>query len=243
MGQISDDIFLGPVWAPNPLDPNAPSSPMNGLGPMGRVYVFDIKPVALNATGLATAQAATGGPVTLTAGTGVTTRVDAQGRTRYVLDVPRAVTLTAAGANTQVPTVTGWDQYGQPMTQTTAAPSTSTVTTTKCFKEILSITYPATPGSNVSAGTADVFGFPFVISDVCYIVSAKWATTLADNAGTVVVADATSPATAATGDVRGTYATTSASNGTRRLVCCLAATGLQVGPNATRLAALGVTQV
>ena len=240
--QISDDIFLGPVWAPNPLDPNAPSSPQNGLGPMGRVYLFDIKPLALNATGLATAQAATGGAVTLTAGTGVTTRLDAQGRTRYVLDVPRAITVTAAGANTQVATIVGFDQYGQQMTQLIAAPSTSTVTTTKAFKEILSITFAATPGSNVSAGTADVFGFPFAINDPVYILTAKWAQTLADNAGTVVVADATSPATASTGDVRGTFATTSASNGTRRLVCALGAIGVQCGPNATRLAMLGVTQ-
>lgn len=240
---ISDNIHLGPVFAPNPPDPNAPSTPQNGLGPMGRVHIWDVLPVTLGSNLLATAQAATGGTVALTAGTGVTSEVAPNGATRLILDTPRVVSLTAAGANTQTATVVGLDQFNQPMSEAFAAPSTSTVTGKKAFKKVVSITFAATPGSNVSAGIGDVFGFPFVISDVAYILTAKWAQTLADNAGTVVVADATSPATTSTGDVRGTYAPTSASNGTRRLVCALAATGIQCGPQATRLGALGVTQV
>lgn len=242
MSQVSDNLFLGPVYLPGQVDANSPSSPQLGAGPLGRVYVWDILPLTLNATGLATAQAGTGGVVALTAGTGVTSRVDGNGLTRLVLDVPRAVSLTAAGANTQTAIVTGYDQYGQRMTETFAAPSTNTVTGKKAFKEILSILFAATPGSNVSAGTSDVFGLPYSISDFVYIQSIKWAQTLADQAATVVVADATTPALSTTGDVRGTVTPSSASNGTRRMVALLALTGAQVGPQGTRLSLAGVNQ-
>lgn len=240
--QVSDDLYLGPVYAPAQRDPNAPSSPQNGIGPMGRVYVWDVLPLTLQATGLATAQAATGGIVALTAGTGVTTRIAADGTTRYILDCPRNVSLTAAGANAQTALVVGYDQYGQRMTEAFAAPSTSTVQGNKAFKEILSITFAATPGSNVSAGFGDKLGLPVCIRDVAYVGDVKWAQTLAADAGTFVAAVTTSPATSSTGDVRGTYTPSSASNGTRRLVAMLALTGIQVGPNATRLGALGVDQ-
>jgi len=40
--------------------------------------------------------------------------------------------------------------------------------------------------------------------------------------------------------VRGTYAPSSAANGTRRLVIGIALTGAQAGPNATQTAAIGV---
>lgn len=240
MPQFSDDIFLGPVFAPNPRDPNAPSSPMNGLGPMGRVHVYDIVPATLAANNIALAQIAVA--LALTAGAGVTTRVGAdQQSTQLVLDVPRNVRVTAAGANTATATVRGFDQYGQPMTETYAAPSTSTVSGKKAFKVISSVTMSGTPGSNITVGTGDVFGLPFVVSDLGYILSNKWAGAIAQDAGTALVADGAA-ATGTTGDVRGTYAPSSASNGARRLVVAMAATGSQVGPNATRLAALGVTQ-
>lgn len=240
--QISDDIYLGNAYAPNPVDPNAPSTPQNGIGPVGRFFIYDIVPLTLNATGLATAQAGTGGTVALTAGTGVTTFIDARGVTRYVLDVPRAVTCTAAGANTQVPTVFGYDIYGQPMSELLAAPSTSTVTTKKAFKSVTVISYPATPGSNVSAGTSDKFGLPVVVSDGGYVGDIGWNGSIAIDAGTFVAADATSPATTSTGDVRGTYIPSSASNGTKRLVVQVALSTPQAGPAATRLAAFGITQ-
>lgn len=240
--QVSDDIYLGPVFLPSPRDPNAPSSPQNGVGPAGRTYVFDIVPVTLGTALLATAQAATGGSVVLTAGAGVTTRLAGDGTIRYVLDTPRNVTLTAAGANTQVATVVGYDQYGQRMTELFAAPASNTVSGKKAFKEIVSITFAATPGSNVSAGIGDVFGFPVAIVDPVYLASLKWNATLADNAATVVVADG-NPASPSTGDVRGTVAPAGgASNGVRRLVAVIALSGIQAGPQATRLGLAGVNQ-
>jgi hypothetical protein len=52
----------------------------------------------------------------------------------------------------------------------------------------------------------------------------------------------TNPATNITGDVRGTYYPSSATNGIKRLVVVIALPGIASGPNATRIGALGVTQ-
>ena len=49
-------------------------------------------------------------------------------------------------------------------------------------------------------------------------------------------------ATTTTGDVRGTFAPSSAADGIKRAVVTVAVPGIAVGPNATRVGALGVTQ-
>jgi hypothetical protein len=242
--QVSDDIYLGnaQVLMNNPANPTVQEL---GVGPMGRVFVWDMLPLTLQAAGLAGSQNPTsGGSFTLTAGTGVTTETLPSGTIAYVLDVPRCVTITAAGANTATYTVSGFDQYGQAMTATVAAPSTSTVTTTKAFKKVVSITNAnATAGTNgLTCGFNDRFGLPFRVTDVVYVQSVKWSATLAQDAGTFVAADTTSPATASTTDVRGTYTPSSASNGTRRLVMTIALPALASGSNATRIGAVGVDQ-
>ena len=244
--QISDDIFLGPAVAGGPFASDGPSPMTVGVGPLGRVYVYDIAPAALAANNIATSQnPGSGASFTITAGAGVTAITLPNGTAAYQLDVPRAVRIVAAGANTATYTVSGYDVYGQAMTQTLAAPSTSTVTTTKAFKTIVSITNAnATAGlNNLTVGTTDVFGLPVRVTDVAYILSVKWDATLASNAGTFTAAVQTSPATATTGDVRGTYLQTgAASDGTRRLIVAFAVPALGSGPNATRIGAYGVTQ-
>jgi len=246
--QISDDLFLGPAFAPGPL-PDAPGNPApmeRGVGPMGRVYIFDIVPLTLQAAGLATSQnPGSGAAFTLTAGTGVTARTRPDGTVEYVLDVARCVTLTAAGANTATYRVEGYDIYGQFMTANLAAPSTSTVATTKAFKTVTRIVnINATAGTNgITAGFNNTFGLPVRVPNVAYLLTAKWDSTLADNAGTFVAAVTTDPATAATGDVRGTFTPTgNAADGVRRLVCAIALPGIAAGPQATRVGAFGVTQ-
>lgn len=243
--QISDDLYLGSAVCGGNFLSDGPSPMSVGVGPLGRVYVYDIVPAALAANNLATSQnPGSGASFTLTAGAGITA-VTVNGQAGYQLDVPRAVRIVAAGANTATYTISGYDVYGQAMTQTLAAPSTSTVTTTKAFKVITSITNAnATAGTNgLTVGTADVFGLPFRVTDVAYILSVKWDATLASNAGTFVAAVQTSPATASTGDVRGTFAQTgNASDGSRRLVIAFAIPALGSGPSATRVGAFGVTQ-
>jgi hypothetical protein len=244
--QLSDDIYLGPAVCGGSFVSDG-SSPMTvGVGPMGRVYVYDIVPATLAANNIATSQnPGSGASFTLTAGAGVTQITLANGSLGYQLDVPRAIRVVAAGANTATYTISGYDVYGQAMTQTIAAPSTSTVTTTKAFKVITSITNAnATAGTNgLTVGTTDVFGLPVAVTNVAYILSVKWNSTLASDAGTFVAAVATSPATATTGDVRGTYTpSANASDGSRRLVMAIAVPAIGSGPNATRLGAYGVTQ-
>lgn len=245
MPRIGDDLYMGSAFAPGPLSSDNPSPMEAGVGPMGRIYVWDIVPLTLQAAGLASSQnPASGAAFNLAAGTGVTARVRADGTTEYVLDVPRCVTITAAGANTATYRVEGYDAYGTFMTANVAAPSTSTVATTKAFRTITRVVnINATAGTNgLTVGFNDTFGIPVRVTVAPYIVSVKWDTTLADNAGTFVAAVQTDPATAATGDVRGTYAPTTAANGTRRLVMAIAMPAIAVGPQATRVGAYGVTQ-
>lgn len=241
--QISDDLYLGPVVSGAV---SAGPSPMElGVGPMGRVLVFDVVPVTLQAAGLATSQnPGSGASFTLAAGTGVTVQTDAYGVVRYVLDVPRSVTIAAAGANTATYKITGYDVYGQLMSQTLAAPSTSTVTSTKMFKSIISVTNAnATAGTNgLTVGFSDLIGVPVRLASKDYVVSCVYnATAVALSA--VTAADLTSPATVSTADVRGYVTLPSAADGTKRLVMAIAVPGIACGPNATRIGAFGVTQV
>jgi len=239
--QISDDLMLGPVVS-GVSNTTGPSPMELGVGPMGRVYIFDVVPVTLQAAGLASSQnPGSGASFTLTAGTGVTTTVDSSGTTRYVLDTPRCVTVTATGANTATYTITGYDQYGQRMTQTIAAPSTSTVATTKAFKSIISVTNAnATAGTNgLTVGFNDTLGLPYRVLSRDYITFNYNATV--GLLAAVTVAD-TNTATASTGDVRGTVTLASAADGVKRLVATIAMPGIACGPSATRAGALGVTQ-
>jgi len=115
-------------------------------------------------------------------------------------------------------TVAGLDIYGYPMTQlVTVAAGANTVNTLKTFKAVLSVTPNFSDAHNYSVGTADIFGFGLLATYFgdCFINwNSAWIT--ANNG--FVTADTTSPATTATGDVRGTYAPQSASDGTKRLI-------------------------
>jgi len=84
---------------------------------------------------------------------------------------------------------------------------------------------------------------PVLVPDLAFITHVGWNNILGDNASTALKGDATSPATAATGDVRGTIAQAgAASDGTKTLVVSIGLSGTAVGPTATRAGALGVTQ-
>lgn len=245
MPKFNDDLFLGTAVAGGSFVSDGSSPMTEGVGPLGRVYVFDTVPLTLQVAGLAASQnPGSGASFTLAAGTGVTAS-GVNGETRYVLDVPRSVTIKATGANTATYTVTGYDVYGQKLSQTVAAPSTSTVSTTKMFKSVISVTNAnATAGTNgLEVGYGDSIGLPIKVSNLGYVTSFMWdqaAVTI--NSTNVKVADATSPATTTTTDVRGYLPLTSAADGTKRLVMSIAVPGVACGPNATRVGAFGVTQ-
>ncbi len=243
--QVSDDLYLGtaPILMNNPANPSVQGL---GVGPMGRVFVWDVVPVTLNTTGIAAVQLTAGAAdLALTAGTGATAITLPDGTAAVQLDTPRCVTLTVATTNQSALTfvIYGIDQYGQRMTFSMSGPNNNTVATTKAFKIVYRVTVSGQIATNgVSVGFNDKLGLPFRVTDVCYVQSVKWATTLAQDAGTFVAADTTSPATATTTDVRGCYTPSSAANGTRRLVMTIALPALASGSNATRIGAAGVDQ-
>lgn len=242
MTHIGDSLFSGSALT-NVNDGGFSSGGM-GFGPLGRVYVLDIVPLTLNASGYAASQSPGASALALSAGTGVTATVDAYGVTRYVADVPRGVTITSGGNDSGINfLVRGYDQYNSPMSQLIAGGNGVAVTTKKAFKSVISIIPSGAVATTVTAGTADLFGFPVSVVDSGYVGNIGWNNILADNAGTLVNADTTSPATNLTGDVRGTFAQSgAASNGARRLVVEILLSSLQSGISQTVIGVLGQPQ-
>lgn len=224
---------------------NDPSPMEVGVGPLGREYVWDCIPQTLQTANIAASQTVSAaGNLVLTAGTSAKSVVRSDGTTVIQLDTPRAVQVNGA-TTARIYTVSGYDYYGQPMTeQITQATAGTAQSGKKAFYQISSV---ATTGSatTVTVGTTDTLGLPLRVFDAGYIARVGWNNTLANDTGGTsqfTAADMTNPATNITGDVRGTYYPSSATNGIKRLVVVIALPGIASGPNATRIGALGVTQ-
>jgi hypothetical protein len=225
-----------------PLDNPAPMD--LGVGPLGRIYVWDVVPQALVANNIAAAQT-TSSSIALTAGTSVKSVVRQDGTTVLQLDLPRAVSITSGTGtltNRNV-TISGYDYYGQAMSEViaTGTVQSTTVAGKKAFFQITSASISGALGATIAVGTTDVLGLPVRVFNVSYVASVKSNNTLAQDAGTFVAAD-TATATTTTGDVRGTYTPATASNGIVRTTMGILLPAIAVGPNATRTGALGVTQ-
>ena len=218
-----------------------PSQMDLGIGPVGRIYVWDIIPQAAVTNNVAASQTASGaGAVTLTAGTSAKSVVRSDGTTVIQLDCPRALKVNCS-TTARAFTVSGYDYYGQAMSEViTVAVAGTAVTGKKAFYQISGATI-AGSATAVVIGTSDVLGIPVRITNVAYVASVKSNNTLAQDAGTFVAAD-TATATTTTGDVRGTYTPATASDGIVRTVMGILLPAIAVGPNATRVGALGVTQ-
>lgn len=222
-------------------------SPMSlGVGPLGRVYVWDTVPQAKGNANLVAAAITTASTLTLVAGTSTKLITTNAGTSGIQLDLPRAVSVTTgAGSPTTVNiTVSGFDYYGQAMSEVIATGAVASTTTNgaKAFYIITSVTASGGSVVTVSVGTADIFGCPVRFIDKSYVLRYGWNNaTTDDTSGTLTVA-ATQTATTTTGDVRGTFAPSTAADGIKRAVITLALPAIAVGPNATRVGALGVTQ-
>lgn len=132
--------------------------------------------------------------------------------------IARAVSITGSTSATGGAfLVTGYDLYGNLQTETvTAGAGAVTTDGAKTFKFITKVVPQFTDAHNYSVGTADIFGFPLRVDTFAYARIAWNNGVITANTG-FTAADTTSPATATTGDVRGTYATQSASDGTKKL--------------------------
>jgi hypothetical protein len=230
MTAFRDDLRLGAAKVPNIAE--------EGVGPLGRVFVFDAVPIALSATAVCAAQTITGASNALINGASATGGV-------ATLDVCRALSMisTNAGDTTQTVTVTGTDFYGQPQTERRTLNGTTIVNFLKAFKTVTRVAVSATTAGNLTVGSRDALGLPYRVTNVAYIASVKWNSTLAQDAGTFTAADATSPATITTGDVRGLYVPSNATDGTKRLVMLISLPAIAAGPDATNVGAIGVTPV
>ena len=236
MPQYSDDLWLGGASGPQSQGWAGPGQVYEGVGPLGRVYIFDVVPATLSATAVCAAQAVAA------AGNATINGASASGGTA-TLDCARIVSIVSSSASdtTQTVTITGTDYWGQAQTQRLTITGTTTVNSTKTFKKVTAVYVSAALVGNLSVGSGDVFGLPYKVTDAGYLLRTGWAGAVADNAGTFTAAD-TATASATTGDVRGTFAPTgSASNGARRLVIAIGLTAAAAGPDATQTGAIGVT--
>jgi len=129
-------------------------------------------------------------------------------------DVPRNV--VAAWTGTAVLTVTGTDEYGVVMSESSA--SGTSLTGKKAFKTVTGVSTSADI-TGLTVGTAKVLGLPAFLPGTGYVLR-ELQDGAAPTAGTLA-AGVAGVATATTGDVRGTYAPNATVNGTLafQLVC------------------------
>ena len=145
-------------------------------------------------------------------------------------DVPRNV--VAAWTNNSVVTVTGTDEYGEVLVESSA--SGTSLTGKKAFKTVTSVTSSASI-TGATVGTAKVLGLPFRIDakNQVIVVSEDGK---AETASVVVVGDTTT-ATATTGDVRGTVAVAGTPDGTKTYSVLMVR-----GSGQTKVAQFGIAQ-
>lgn len=220
MTHFSDGVRVGAVF-PTFAEPGVTISP---------ITVYDVVPVALSATAVCAAQPVAGAVSLIINGASAAAGV-------ATLDVPRAVSVVSANAGdtTQVITVVGFDAYNQPMTENITLNGTTTVSGQKAFRRITRVAASAVTLGNVSVGSTDILGLPLRVATRNYALTA-WDGAFVTT-GTFAAADATSPATATTDDVRGTFLPPAATNGARRLTVYL------FSPNPdTQAGIYGVTQ-
>jgi hypothetical protein len=158
-------------------------------------------PGTADADGIVASQAATAADGLAT---GINGALAADGA--VVLDVPRNV--VAAWTGTAVLTVTGTDEYGNAMVESSA--SGTSLTGKKAFKTVTGISVSANV-TGLTVGTAKVLGLPVFLSETGEVIREIVAGSVVTN-GTYVVGDPAT-ATATTGDVRGTYSPNGTPNG------------------------------
>ena len=130
----------------------------------------------------------------------------------------RTVTVAStSGADTGVVTLTGWDVYGNPQHEAITISAGSVQAGKKAWKFIASAALSGAGAAlNGSIGTGltttGAFGIPLFVAEWPYLTvyvgsgGTGTAPTLITSATGWTIADTTSPATATTGDPRGTYA-------------------------------------
>lgn len=157
----------------------------------------------------------------------------------------RNITITkSSNLDAGTYTIAGRDMYGFKMTEQITSSSSTNLAGVKAFKYISSITNTTTPTSTgVSIGFGDVYGLPLYApylglnAQIRLNASAySSAVAVALSSANFTLASTAATQTSTTPDVRGTYASTTASNGTVRLQ-------MVVNPTAANIATITSTNV
>lgn len=123
--------------------------------------------------------------------------------------IGRAVSITSGGNTSAITfTVSGYDAYGYPITQSLSGPNTTTVAsvyTGKTFKWVSAVTASGTTSTTVSVGVADIYGLPLYAPSIGYIdVWFNGVSHYTSNTASAFTAG-TTLTTAGASDVRGSY--------------------------------------
>lgn len=121
------------------------------------------------------------------------------------------VVLSGAGATTFI--VDGYDYLYQPMSENFTLNGATPVLGKKAFKAIRQITYTSI-AVTLNLGVGAILGLPYKVSRV---LTEEFAQLPVSTLGVQVIPDLTVPATATTGDPRGTFTPQSTLNGTSQL--------------------------
>lgn len=200
--------------------------------PQPQLGCISVVPLTASTTNLANAVAATTGAgyITITAGTGITAVAGIYNvftnttDTVYFFDTPRAVIITeAAGGAAVTYTVWGFDEDDVFMTENIAVAGgvgATTGTGKKAFAGITKVWASAASTAAISVGTTNIIGLNYVLDNANRIFgTGNFGTGATFGAvATYAVAVLTNPATATTGDIRGTVTLPSSADGTKRLV-------------------------
>jgi len=125
----------------------------------------------------------------------------------------RTVTVVASGASTATVTLNGYDYLGQPITEQLTLNGATPVNGKKAFKYFRNVSYTATAATTMNIGTGSGIGLPYKSIRAQY----ETANQALVAAGTLTAPVLTDPQTATTGDPRGTYAPTTAFDGTTQI--------------------------
>jgi hypothetical protein len=124
------------------------------------------------------------------------------------------VTVVASGAATSTVTVRGWDYYGQPMLETLTLNGATPVAGKKAFMQVLNYSFGATAATTIDIGWGTQLGLPYKCVKV---LSEEEDGTPKSTLGTLTAPVLTDPATATTGDPRGTYVPNTTVNGVKHV--------------------------
>ncbi len=143
--------------------------------------------------------------VTITGGVTITPS-DFVGGVEPVVDAPwgRVISFQGSAAGTPIVTLTGFDYLGQRITETVTMLTGAETWSLKAYARLVKVVVATGVTGTLNLGFSDRLGLPYKTMSVVE----EYEDGVRASAGTLVVPILTDPATAATGDPRGTYAPT-----------------------------------